>query len=353
MSRSAIRARLAQADGVTLTEMLVVMLILLIVIGGMTTLFVSASSSQVDQSNRVGAQQDARVALDALRREIHCATSVPTSSPSSISFVLPSVCPSGVTTTSPAFTIPAAGTFTVPVTSTSKFNSLAPNAIYVEGSSAVVSCTSTTATSFTGCTGGTPGAYLADSEITSGTTWCTAASGVHYTLSRYVGALCSGSTGRRIVTQLVTNQVFTYGIVALGAPTVSSTGGTLVTDTYFYAVTAVNSAGSEIGSAGTANVAVTGDTNQVALSWSTYPGAASYNVYGRDDPFTTPRGLKKVANTTSLSYTDNGSINTASLTESPPLRKIGVSLVVDVDPATAKQRFTLNDDIVLRNSGRG
>jgi len=350
MSGHAIRARLAQEDGVTLIETLVVVAILLVVITGMTTLFVSASSSQVDQSNRVEAQQDARVALDALRREIHCATSVPTSSPSSISFVLPSVCPSAVTTTSAPFTLPAAGTFTVTVGSTSKFNSGA-NAIYLEGSPVVVSCTGTSATTFTGCSGGTPGAYLAG-NTTSGTTWCTAVSGALFTLWRYVGGSCSGSTGRRVATRLVTNQVFTYGTVAVNTPSVTSTGGALVADTYFYVVTAVDSAGKE-SSGGIASTAVTGNTNQITLSWAAYTGAVSYNVYGRDDVATTTKGLKKLANTTLTSYTDNGSINTATLTEPPPLRKIGVALVVDVDPATAKQRFTLNDDIVLRNSGRG
>ncbi len=54
--------------------MLVVLAILLIVLAGMATLFVSASNSQVDQTNRVEAQRDARLALDSLRREIRCAS---------------------------------------------------------------------------------------------------------------------------------------------------------------------------------------------------------------------------------------------------------------------------------------
>ena len=56
--------------------MLVVVAILAIVLGGLTTLFVSALTSQVDQPNRVQAQQNARLALDALRREIHCAKAI-------------------------------------------------------------------------------------------------------------------------------------------------------------------------------------------------------------------------------------------------------------------------------------
>ena len=60
-----IRARLGTEAGVTLTEMLVVLVILLIVLAGMTTLFTSASNSQVDQTNRVEAQRNARLALDS------------------------------------------------------------------------------------------------------------------------------------------------------------------------------------------------------------------------------------------------------------------------------------------------
>jgi hypothetical protein len=37
-------------------------------------------------------------------------------------------------------------------------------------------------------------------------------------------------------------------------------------------------------------------------------------------------------------------------TARPPLVTLSVSLIVDETPADAKQRFTVNDDIVLRNS---
>jgi len=90
----AIRGRIGDERGVTLTEMLVVLLILGIVLGGMTTLFVSAGTSQVDQTNRVRAQQEARLALDSLRREIHCAKEVVGTIPgSSIRITLGSYCP--------------------------------------------------------------------------------------------------------------------------------------------------------------------------------------------------------------------------------------------------------------------
>ena len=47
--------------------------ILVIVIGALTQLFVSASTAQVDMTRRFEAQQEMRLALDKLRREIHCA----------------------------------------------------------------------------------------------------------------------------------------------------------------------------------------------------------------------------------------------------------------------------------------
>ena len=104
-----IRARLGAEAGVTLTEMLVVLVILLIVLAGMTTLFTSASNSQVDQTNRVEAQRNARLALDALRREIHCASAVTAVSASSLTITLPGYCPKPATTTAAPFTWCVAG----------------------------------------------------------------------------------------------------------------------------------------------------------------------------------------------------------------------------------------------------
>jgi type II secretory pathway pseudopilin PulG len=92
-----LQERLAGEEGMSLTELVVVIAILGTIIGGLSQLFVSASNSQVDQTNRVRAQIDGRVALDKLRREIHCASSV---SPNpngtwptrAITIVIPSSC---------------------------------------------------------------------------------------------------------------------------------------------------------------------------------------------------------------------------------------------------------------------
>jgi prepilin-type N-terminal cleavage/methylation domain-containing protein len=90
--------RLASERGYSLSEMLVVLAILGIVLGALTQLFVSASTAQVDMTRRFEAQQDMRLALDKLRREIHCANGVTGSPPtSSIVISLGSYCPSNGT----------------------------------------------------------------------------------------------------------------------------------------------------------------------------------------------------------------------------------------------------------------
>jgi Tfp pilus assembly protein PilW len=92
-----LRAALGQG-GYALTELLTVLAILLIVLGGLTVLFVSATKSEVDLRERFEAQQEARLALDALRREVHCASGMTQpNSPSSaaVTITLPTGCPSG------------------------------------------------------------------------------------------------------------------------------------------------------------------------------------------------------------------------------------------------------------------
>ena len=70
-----LRKRLAREErGYTLVELLTVIVILGVVMEGLTTLFVTASNAQVDMNNRFQAQQTARVALDKIRREVHCAS---------------------------------------------------------------------------------------------------------------------------------------------------------------------------------------------------------------------------------------------------------------------------------------
>jgi prepilin-type N-terminal cleavage/methylation domain-containing protein len=98
-----VRVRLAASDGYTLSEMLVVLTILLVVVGALTQLFVSGSKAEADMNNRFRAQQNARLALDGLRREIHCASAVGGTT-ASITITLGAYCPSNNTGTTASFT---------------------------------------------------------------------------------------------------------------------------------------------------------------------------------------------------------------------------------------------------------
>jgi type II secretory pathway pseudopilin PulG len=89
-----IRRRLAGESGYSIVELLTVVTILSIIIGALTTLFVSASKGELDMNRRFQAQQEARLAIDKLRREVHCATSVtPSGSSSAVTVTSPAACP--------------------------------------------------------------------------------------------------------------------------------------------------------------------------------------------------------------------------------------------------------------------
>jgi prepilin-type N-terminal cleavage/methylation domain-containing protein len=62
--------------GYSLIEMLVVMTILGVIVGGIVSLFASGINASADQTRRYQAQQDAGIALNKMRREIHGACTV-------------------------------------------------------------------------------------------------------------------------------------------------------------------------------------------------------------------------------------------------------------------------------------
>jgi prepilin-type N-terminal cleavage/methylation domain-containing protein len=353
----------AGQDGFTLSEMLVVLAILGIVLSGLTVLFTAGLRSQTDQTNRAQGQQDARLGLDKLRREIRCASDLTT--------------PSGYPAASVTITL----------------GSYCPTA------------------------GG----------ATTAITWCTkdkngasppVAGAQPYTLWRYSGSACSG-TGTPWASSLVDKadapsitggKIFDSSRVpAASSLTPATTGGRLGPGTYSYDVTAVLAGGVEIPGTVASVTITSGLTNQITLSWSAYAGAASYNVYGRDG--TGLRLLKNIASGTSYidlgptSLTDNpltlpsltigvastsnfnSGANTITIGPSgvvsctgttltsfagcsggqagqypqgmpvysassarPPRMNLAVTLPVDKTPATSSQRFVLTDNIVLRNS---
>jgi prepilin-type N-terminal cleavage/methylation domain-containing protein len=68
---------LARAEGgFTLIELVVTMMILLTVVTTITAALVSATNTEADQNNRFQTQQQARIALTKLTREIHCANTL-------------------------------------------------------------------------------------------------------------------------------------------------------------------------------------------------------------------------------------------------------------------------------------
>jgi prepilin-type N-terminal cleavage/methylation domain-containing protein len=81
--------------GYTLIEMLTVLVIFGTVMSALMVLLVQGTGAEVDMNNRFRAQQAARLALDKIRREAHCATAVTVSSASSVTLSLPSYCPTG------------------------------------------------------------------------------------------------------------------------------------------------------------------------------------------------------------------------------------------------------------------
>jgi prepilin-type N-terminal cleavage/methylation domain-containing protein len=90
--------RLASERGYSLSELMVVLVILGVVLAALTQLFVSASTAQVDMTKRFEAQQQMRLSLDKLRREIHCANKVVAAPPtSSVVISLGAYCPTNGT----------------------------------------------------------------------------------------------------------------------------------------------------------------------------------------------------------------------------------------------------------------
>jgi Tfp pilus assembly protein PilW len=86
--------------GTSMIELVTVMLILSTVVGALTTAFVQGTRAELDSNNRFRAQIDAGVALDRLRKDVHCASSIsPIGASTSITLTVPSGCPAtGVTT---------------------------------------------------------------------------------------------------------------------------------------------------------------------------------------------------------------------------------------------------------------
>jgi type II secretory pathway pseudopilin PulG len=88
--------------------MLTVMVILGIVLGGLTAMFHAGVRAEVRANRELDAQQNARAALDRMRRELHCASAIAASpegvARANIVVTLPAGCPGSDTTVTYAAT---------------------------------------------------------------------------------------------------------------------------------------------------------------------------------------------------------------------------------------------------------
>jgi type II secretory pathway pseudopilin PulG len=89
-----LRRLTASERGYSLVELLIVMMTLGAILAGLTLVFMRAYNAELEMNRRFQAQQEARVAVDRMRRELHCASGVtPTGTSGSITVTLPPQCP--------------------------------------------------------------------------------------------------------------------------------------------------------------------------------------------------------------------------------------------------------------------
>jgi len=97
--------------GFTLIELVTVLGMMIIVMTALSYAMVAAHKAEADMNRRFGSQINARIALDQLRREIHCASAVtPTGSSSTITITLGSRCPSAGAGTTVSWCTSGSGT---------------------------------------------------------------------------------------------------------------------------------------------------------------------------------------------------------------------------------------------------
>jgi Tfp pilus assembly protein PilV len=85
----------ATEAGYSLVETLTTLIILSTVVTALMGLFVSGNRSEVDLRNRVEAQDNAVVALDRLRRDVHCSNAATASSATSVTLAVAPTCVAG------------------------------------------------------------------------------------------------------------------------------------------------------------------------------------------------------------------------------------------------------------------
>lgn len=311
--------RYGAEDGFSLSEMLVVLVILGIVIGGITGLFVSGIKSESDQASRAQAQSDARTALDQLRREVHCGSTVdpngawPTNA---ITISLGSYCPTNRT-----------------------------------GATAYVTwCTTGTGPYklrriLNGATAPSPDDY-AHACSGAGRVW---ASDIVNYASIAGGKIFNQAGGQQSTLPAMGEPDLTYGPSA-------GTGGIVAGTTYAYIVDPVLSSGEQPGSENLITPQQSGKT--ILVRWtqacSLYPQNASivsFNIYGRTagaEKFLTSVTSAGCAATT---WEDFGTVTPSTAPPGATRTQLSVTIPVRADNSTIRL-ISLPDAITLRNTPR-
>ena len=92
-------SRLRGEGGYTLVEMLTVLLIFGTVMSALMALFVQGTNAEADMNSRFQSQQEARLGLDRLKRDVHCASALNQGTATSSFVTLTVPCVSGAAVT--------------------------------------------------------------------------------------------------------------------------------------------------------------------------------------------------------------------------------------------------------------
>jgi type II secretory pathway pseudopilin PulG len=107
----ALRRLRHEESGFTLVELVTVLGMFLITVTALSYAMISAHKVEEDMNRRFASQINARIALDQLRREIHCASAVtPSGSSASITITLGSRCPTAASGTTVSWCTVGSGT---------------------------------------------------------------------------------------------------------------------------------------------------------------------------------------------------------------------------------------------------
>jgi len=100
-----------EESGFTLIELVTVLGMFLITVTALSYALIAANKAEEDMNRRFGSQINARIALDQLRREIHCASAVtPAGTSASITITLGSRCPTAGAGTTVSWCTSGSGT---------------------------------------------------------------------------------------------------------------------------------------------------------------------------------------------------------------------------------------------------